>query len=260
LTPTGKVAIRSFWEVAAFGVNSVVFLLIGLQVELPALLRAAPAVAIGVLAITIGRIAAVYPLLLVLRVAGRRLPASWQHLLVWGNLKGGLSMALALSLPAALPQRDLLTTVVFGAALVTLTVQGLSLVPFIRALGLGEAGEAEQRVEREQARLISARAAQVELDRLQHLGVLPMGVFQRLRASYQGVIARSERQLRDLITFTADEEPAHVQSVRRRLLTVEKSALRDAVNAGILHDEVAGELSAELDRSLAALDERRERG
>jgi CPA1 family monovalent cation:H+ antiporter len=253
LTPTGKVAIRSFWETAAFGVNSVVFLIIGLQVELPALRAALPSIGWGLLALTLGRAAAVYPLLGLLRVHGTPVPLAWQHLLVWGNLKGSLSMALVLSLPAALEGGELMRAVVFGCALVTLTVQGLTLAPVARALGLGRAGPAERRLEQEQGRLLAARAAQAELERLQRLGLVPSGVFQRLRAAYQGAIARAERQLRDLLFVHADEEAQQVQGVRRRLLTVERSALRDAGNAGILSEETAGELAAEIDRELAEL-------
>ncbi len=251
LGATGKVAIRSFWEAAAFGVNSVVFLMIGMQIDMPALLGGATAILWGLLALTLGRIASVYPFLAALPLRGQAVPIAWQHVLVWGNLKGSLCMALALSLPAALPERELMTQVVFGCALVTLTVQGLTLAPFARALGLGKAGAAERRLEVEQGRLLSARAGQAELDRLHGMGLLPLGVFQRLRAAYQGVIARSERELRDLLFWPADEEARHTQAVRRRLLGVEKSVLRDASNAGILSEEVAAELAAEIDRGLA---------
>src|SRR5262245_25530118 len=96
LTPTGKVAIRSVWQVAAFGVNSVVFLLLGLQVQPAELLAALPAVGVGLLALTLGRAATIYPMLAVQRLFDEPVPLRWQHLLVWGNLKGGLSMALAL--------------------------------------------------------------------------------------------------------------------------------------------------------------------
>lgn len=252
LTPTGKVAIRSFWEFAAFGVNSFVFLLIGLQVEFPALAARAPAVGWGLLAVLLGRMAAIYPFLALQRLFGDPVPLRWQHMLVWGNLKGSLSMVLVLSLPTTFPQRDLLTAVVFGCALVTLTVQGLTLTWFGRALGLGRAGEAEQQLEEQQGRLLAARAGQAELDRMQHLGLLPLGVFQRLRATYQGTIARSERQLRDLLIVHSAEAP-HLQAIRRHLLTVEKSALRDAVNSGMLSDEVAASLAAGIDRALSDL-------
>jgi Na+:H+ antiporter len=251
LPATGKVAIRSFWEVAAFGVNSVVFLLVGLQVDFPALLRAAPAIGWGLVALTLGRAASVYPFLAILNWTGNPLPLRWQHLLVWGNLKGSLSMALALSLPMTLAGREALITIVFGCALVTLTVQGLSLAPVARRLGLGKTGVAERDREEQQGRLLAARAGQAELDRLQHLGLVAQGVFQRVRAAYQGVIARSERELRDLLVLHAAEEARHTEAVRRRLLAVEKSALQDAVNSGMLSEEIAAELVARIDRQLS---------
>jgi CPA1 family monovalent cation:H+ antiporter len=253
LTPTGRVAIRSVWEVAAFGVNSVLFLLIGLQVDFRSLVASTGPVGWGLLALTVGRAAAVYPWLGLLRLFKKPVPFSWQHLLVWGNLKGSLSMALVLALPARLPGRDLLIEIVFGCALVTLTVQGLSLAAVTRALGLGGQAEATRRMEGEQGRLLAARAGQAEVDRLQRLGLLHFGLFQRLRAAYQGVIARSERQLRDLLVVHSAEEERQTRNVRRRLLAVEKSAIQDATASGILSDEGADELTARIDREIAEL-------
>lgn len=250
LSATSKIAIRSFWEVAAFGVNSVVFLLIGLQIDFPALVAAGPAIGWGLVAVVAGRAAAVYPFLGLLRWKGNPVPWSWQHLLIWSNLKGSLSMAMALSLPQFVPRRELLTTIVFGCALVTLTVQGLTLARVALWLGLGRAGEAERRLEEERGRLVAARAGQQELDRMQRMGLLPLGVFQRLRARYQGVIARSEKQLRDLLVAYSAEETRQSTVVRRHLLTVEKSAIRDAVNSGMLSEDVAARLAADIDRDL----------
>jgi hypothetical protein len=78
-------------------------------------------------------------------------------------------------------------------------------------------------------------------------------VFQRLRASYQRVIARSEKQLRDLVAVNADEEVRQTQAVRRQLLAIEKEALRRAVNSGMLGEEVSAELVGEIDRALSDL-------
>ena len=250
MTPSGKVAIRSFWAVAAFGINSVLFLIIGLQFDFAALGAAGIAIAWGLLALTLGRMAAVYPILAALPKRAR-VPLSWQHLMVWGNLKGSLSMALALSLPADLEYRDLIASIVFGCAFVTLTVQGLTLAPMARRFGLGRGTGPERQIDENQGRLLAARAAQTELDRLQRLGVVPLGTFQRMRAGYQGAIARSERELRDLVSHARGEDSEHIAAVKRRLLEVEKAALQDAIGSGMIAEDVAEELVAELDRALA---------
>src|SRR6185295_17900774 len=98
-----------------------------------------------------------------------------------------------------------------------------------------------------QGRLLAARAGQAEVDRLQRLGLLHFGMFQRMRAAYQGIIARSERQLRDLLVAHSSEEERQTRNVRRRLLAVEKSAIQDAITSGILSDEGAAELTARID-------------
>jgi CPA1 family monovalent cation:H+ antiporter len=254
LTATSKVAIRSVWAVAAFGVNTVVFLLVGLQVDPRSLLVAAPAVGWGMLAITAGRVASVYPFMALVRALGTEVPARWQHLLVWANLKGSLAMALAVSLPADVPQRQLLLSVVFGCALVTLTVQGLTLASVARGLGLGRLGDAERRRHREQARLLAARAAQAELERLQRQGLLATTTFQRLRAGYQAHIADAERAMRDLLAVDDEQEPRHSAWVKRHLATVEKSALAEAVGSGLVDEESVREIQEKLDEQLAALE------
>jgi CPA1 family monovalent cation:H+ antiporter len=175
---------------------------------------------------------------------------AWQHVLVWGNLKGSLSMALALSLPADLPHRSLIASVVFGCAFFTLTAQGLTLAALARRLGIGRGTAPDRLIDANQGRLLAARAAQRELDRLQQLGVVPLGTFQRMRAAYQGAIARSERQLRDLVAHTPAEDSEHLGAVRRRLLEVEKAALQDAAGSGMIAEDVAHELVEELDRAL----------
>lgn len=253
LDAPSRLAVRSFWEVAAFAVNSVVFLLVGMQVDGPALMAAAPALFWVLVALVAGRLANVYPLLALLRGTRLEVPLCWQHLLVWANLKGSLSMAVALSLPADLPYRELLVTVTFGCALVTLTVQGLSLAGVARRLGIGHRDAAEEELEGHQGQLLAARAGQAELDRLQHMGLLALADFQRLRAQYQQVIARSERGLRDLAAVRDTGDSRRLRLLRRHLLLVEKSAVREAVGSGILAEEVGARLARELDGALDQL-------
>jgi CPA1 family monovalent cation:H+ antiporter len=64
------------------------------------------------------------------------LPASWLHVIAWAGLRGAIAVALALSLPADLPQRDLLQGTVFGVVLLTLLIQGTTVEPLVSRLGL----------------------------------------------------------------------------------------------------------------------------
>lgn len=134
-------AIDVVWEFAAFLLTAGVFLIVGLSIAPEALIAAAGAIGWGIAAILVARAAVVYGLLgggstLVRRMAGRPgggepgsrrdepIPPAWLHVVFWAGLRGAVSVALALSLPADLANRDLLQGVTFGIVLFTLFVQG----------------------------------------------------------------------------------------------------------------------------------------
>ncbi len=60
-----------------------------------------------------------------------RVPAGWLHVLFWAGLRGAVAVAMALSLPVDIPQRDLLQEITFGVVLFTLLVQGTTVGPLI---------------------------------------------------------------------------------------------------------------------------------
>jgi len=121
-----RITLLSFWEYAGFGVNTFIFLPIGIEINPLALWRILPSILFVILAYQLGRILSVYLLLAGLRWFDRPIPLRWQHVLFLGNIKGSLSMALALSIPLALPGRDNIIALVFGAVLFSLVGQGLT--------------------------------------------------------------------------------------------------------------------------------------
>ncbi len=114
------------WEVVAFILTSLVFLLIGFAVRLPPLLEAAAAVAVGTGAVLAGRALIVYLPAAAVRLwsPAEAFPRGWVHVIFWSGLRGAIALAAALSLPTDFPQRELLQQVSFGIVLVTLIVLG----------------------------------------------------------------------------------------------------------------------------------------
>jgi CPA1 family monovalent cation:H+ antiporter len=250
LAPQSQVAIGSFWEYAAFGVNTFLFLSVGLATTPRPLLGSLPEELIAVACVFAGRAVAVYlpfALLGLVRPA-ERVPLRWQHVLVIGNIKGALSIALALGLPAATPHRELLVNITFAVTFISLVVQGLLLPRAIRWLGLADADPARARAAEEQGRLIGARAARQELDALQAAGLVPRAVYDQLRGEYQVVIAGAERELRRLNESHLAQAARSVLAARRRLIDAERTAVVGAQRAKLLPEATAERLLADIDR------------
>jgi CPA1 family monovalent cation:H+ antiporter len=137
-------AVDAFWSYAAFLLNSFVFLLMGVEINLSRLLHYLPQILVGWVAINLARATFVYAKYALMRAAGSGAwPLSWAAVLTWGGLRGGLSMVLALSLPIGFSHRELILHMTFGVVLLTLLVQGLSIRPLLRRVGLVKASAAD---------------------------------------------------------------------------------------------------------------------
>lgn len=258
---SSRVTLYSFWEYAGFGVNTFIFLLIGLEINLTTLWQTLPAVLVAIAAYQIGRLLSVYPLLAVLQWFDRPIPLRWQHVLFLGNIKGSLSMALALSLPATLANRGELIALVYGTVLLSLIGQGLSLPWLVKKLHIAPISASVQQIEELQAQLITAKAAQDTLDGLLKTGILPKAVYEEMRSRYQVQVAQSEKSLRDLYNLRADpraiekSDRPKFDAIRRQLLLAEKGALNEALRRRVISEAVGRSQLQKIDEQLLSLED-----
>ena len=247
LGPSRVLALHGFWETAGFVLNVWIFLLVGMQLRTQLLIEQAGTIALALLALHVGRAVAVYGCFAVLRALRKdTVPTRWQHVMVFGNIKGALSMAAVLALPASLEYRERLIAVVFGVTFVTLVTQGL---PFRRVLiWLGVRDDSvDGAAELARATLISARRGQTELDSLLTDGLLSRKQHAERWAAFQRQIIAAERILR---TPSSEAAPDHVADLA--VLTAQKTALLEAARRGIISSETAELRAAELDTEIVA--------
>jgi CPA1 family monovalent cation:H+ antiporter len=132
LTPHTRTALLGFWKLLDQLMNTMLFLLIGLQVLG---LVAAPAelipVAVAIPLAVLSRLVSVAVPMLFARESFRD-KARNVVVLTWAGLRGGISIALALTLPAS-PWRGDLLVVTYAAVVFTIVVQGLTMPRFLRA-------------------------------------------------------------------------------------------------------------------------------
>jgi CPA1 family monovalent cation:H+ antiporter len=244
LEPSRVIALQGFWEVAGFGANVLLFLLVGMQLDARVLVSEAQSILFAVLALHAGRAVAVYGCFAVLRAAKRdSVSLRWQHVMVFGNIKGALSMAAVLALPAGLPHRDELVAIVFGVTFVTLLTQAL---PFRRVLHLlGVALASDDLFDSARASLIAARRGQAELDGMLTTGLLARGDHAERRAVFQRIIIEAEAALRTPEADAADDE-----IIDAAILTAQKAALSDAARRGLVAGDTAERAISAIDRRL----------
>jgi monovalent cation:H+ antiporter, CPA1 family len=135
-----RVALWSFWGYASFFVNSIVFLVIGLQVHLVDLLRSWQLVLLAVGVVLLGRALSVYGLTPLSNLFTEKVSYRWQQIMVWGGIHGTLSLALALSLDRTFPYRSQVLAATFGVVAFSIVVQGLTIKPLLALLRIGKVG------------------------------------------------------------------------------------------------------------------------
>jgi CPA1 family monovalent cation:H+ antiporter len=254
-SPTTKIMLINLWDYLGFLANSLVFLLIGLDVDLARLWADLVPIAVAVLAVLLSRGVVVYgmPLMARLLRQGPRISPSWQHVLFWGGLRGAISLALALSIPVALHERELLESMTFGVLLFTLLVQGTTVQFLLDRLGLTR--QPPHRVAREKrlGQFFATQAGLRHLAQLHREGLLLDEMWGGMRADYLREQKRVAEHMIQLFHDHAELEREVLVQARREALQAERGALGDALRRGLLSEHVYSDLVSDIDYRLEAL-------
>jgi CPA1 family monovalent cation:H+ antiporter len=254
MSPTTRVAVASFWEYLAFALNSVVFLLIGLEVQLGSLLASWKPILLAYGAVLAGRAAVVFGVSALLRFTSERVPWSWSAVLTWSGLRGAISMVLVLGLPADFAHREMLVNMTFGVVVLSIIFQGLTMAPLLKWLGItGVKDVYQEKYELARGRVSAIHAALTALESMRRTRDIPADVLDPLERDYQLKAAAAEQELSALKQQTTRfHEEEHEEAVRRMLI-VEKDSLFKSYQKGAIGREVFEHLSAELDERLAGV-------
>ncbi|XXF80856.1 sodium:proton antiporter [Myxococcaceae bacterium GXIMD 01537] len=250
--PTTRIAVESFWEYLAFALNSVVFLLIGLEVKLTSLLASWLPILLAYAAVMLGRAVVVYGVSGLLRLTSERMPWKWSAVLTWSGLRGAVSMVLVLGLPDGFVHRELLVNMTFGVVVLSIIFQGLTMAPVLKKLGItGLKDVYQEQYELARGRLGAIHAALAALEAMRRGREIPMDVLEPMERDYQRKAQAVEQELTTLKQQSTRFHEEEQQEAIRRVLIVEKDALFIAYQKGTLNKEVFEHLTAELDERIA---------
>jgi monovalent cation/hydrogen antiporter len=238
----------SFWEVLVFLLESVLFILIGLQFQsvLDALDDRSAGELIGWAAAVCGTVIGVR-LVWVMLVPGLG-PFSRREraVVAWSGMRGAIALAAALALPLDVPQRDALLFVTLAVIAVTLGLQGLTLPLLINRLGVEEDAGTDERI-KSLARFRTVEAALATIADLAFSGDMPMPLVDRAREMYGERARQLAGECRVPEAGGNDLDPGEWLELRRRLIESEREALFDLIDEGTVPISVIREVERDLD-------------
>ena len=237
MSPRTQTALWSFWEYTAFVINSLLFLLIGMQVHIVDLFRGWRAALLAIGAVLLGRALSVYALTPISNLFSEKIPLRWQHVLVWGGLRGALALALALSLEPAFPYRPNLLAWTFGVVAFSLVVQGLTVKPLLQILGM--AGSAESQYDRARVRQIALSSARAELDELLKSHDLSAPLHARLGKELNASLEEVASEMAEMYRQDEGRAKKEIRTAHKRLVAAESGAIQRAVQDGLVSPQTA---------------------
>lgn len=247
MSPTTHLLVTNFWEYAAFLSNSIIFLLIGLEIDISALASRWNAIFLAITAALISRGVVIYSL----SWMGNNVSTKWRHILFWGGLRGAIPLVLALSLPMDIPIRSELQLMVFGVVLFTILVQGITTPTVARLLKLSERTELQEEFERRHARAVAARVAYEHLQTMHRRGLLSEHTWKKLSFVLKEHAEKLSESVPEVIEAEPSIETEELIAARREVLGAQRAAINRLLLEGVISEEVFEQLVRGIDTQLA---------
>jgi CPA1 family monovalent cation:H+ antiporter len=248
IEPGTRLRTGAFWEATAFLLDGLLFVLIGEQ--LPSIIAHIPnhdlltlgGYSLLIIAVVMG-VRALW-MLVVPKVLPSETTRAERIAIAWSGMRGGVSLAAALAIPAHnFPKRELVIFVAYAVIVVTLVVPGLTLAPLLRRLGLHES-EDDRRRDAE-ARL---RITQAGLERLEDVSDgAPEHIVQRLRDRYGSRVERLEARVEGDHDEHGQTDVAIAGKLLAEMIEAEREVLRAMRSERAFPAAVLREIEHELD-------------
>jgi CPA1 family monovalent cation:H+ antiporter len=260
-SPATRLMGYGMWELLQFLLNALLFILIGLQLprilealeDTPALTLLGWGVAVSA-AVVSARLLWQWFIIFPIRWLDRRAVmrtrprTRWQErsIVGWAGMRGSVSLAAALALPTDFPFRDEIVFSTFAVIFVTLVLQGLTLPPLIRKLGVLDDGSEEEREELK-ARLHATQAALVRLEELADEEWTRDDTLERMRGAFEYRRRRLKARAGKIEDEGFEDRSTAYQTVVREVLEAQRAEIVRLRNEGTISNDVMHRIERELD-------------
>jgi len=228
------------WEFLVFISNTLLFLLVGISINLSRLLQNIDAIIIAIALVLSARAFGIFSFVPI-AVHIFKLPKislGEQSVMWWGGLKGGLAIAIVLSIPDSLAGKELLLNLTLGVVMFTLLVNAPSIRPLLNKLGINAMDEQEQ-AELSHGIEVAKEQAQQLLTDFVTANVLSAESFDQ--------VAENTQQSFDT-ALTKKSKENDLRLIRLNLLQVEHKMLNRLYHQGTMKQYTFLDLQGELNR------------
>jgi monovalent cation:H+ antiporter, CPA1 family len=255
MSPSTRMVLSSFWEVMAFIANSLLFLLMGIAMEIGTPGQFAWRIALMLATIIGSRMALVYLTGVFLSHMRRPMPLSWQLVIGWSGLRGSIPIALVLgvTLPAGgagIPAQQEFLTIVFGVVAASIIIKGSTIKPLIARLGLLQKDEHETGFECLIGRRMALSSASARLEEMNATGQIPHDFYEKLHNALEDQSLSLKEGMGRYLEKYPDVAYARQDDILRALAMAERSAIEDAFMKGLIAEESYSTLRKEVDAKI----------
>ncbi|WP_147532928.1 Na+/H+ antiporter [Bacillus marasmi] len=250
MSPTTKLNINNFWEVTALLANSLVFLMVGLEITIIDVADKWGLIILAILIVLVARSIAVYLSVAVIK----NFPNPWKHIINWGGLKGSLSIALVLSLPRNFEGREEILILAFSVVLFSLVVQGLTVKPLLSWLGVNKKEEGFLEYEEMIARAYRLEAAINEINKVKNELFITENVTKEMIQKYETELLKLRADLDILFQKYPELKLKQQEVLQKHSLYAQHEAIERLYKEEVISYEVANQQQETITDKLVKFD------
>ncbi len=240
MNPRTRLLVSEFWDFLAFFVNSIVFLLIGDQINFTSLQNNFDLIIVAIAAVLVTRAIVIFGLGNFSNLVSKtKTNLREQTVLWWGGLRGSVSIAVALSVPVVLTGRQEIIDTVFGVVLFTLLVQGLTTKWLLTTLNL----IGDQPLRQEYSELLARKVALGRVVKYLENNELASEIDPEYYRYQQGLVKGQLESIEEKIN-TMQREHDNLRSLtmeqlQEQLLDIEADTYAEFIRAGKLNENLS---------------------
>ena len=252
--PSIKLTTETFWNYVAFLANSLIFLLIGLSINIDMLVNYWKWIVIAYIAMMIARYMVVFFTWGIFANTSYKFPFSWSVIMGWGGIRGALTMVLAMSLPDNFKYKEFIVTMVFGVVLLSILIQGITMPFLIKLFKLNITKEKILEYEEIKTKIKLIQNVINYLNELKSKMLINENIYTELIKEYRDKLNTLSQKLQSLNIDINDYKQQESLKIKREILMREKEYLLELYRSGNISNKTYKKIADEIDAQIFELE------